>query len=120
MDHHGTYIPSQVAYSLARGIPLRRLLDLLLGGDGNDKGGAWMPRADLVIWLDGDAEGVLGRVVKRERFDQVQFQEQVRQGMEQCMRVDQQNWTKVDDCHHLDIDAVHSKIVEAVQRTFSL
>lgn len=113
------YTPSHAAYSLARGIPLQRSLELLLGsGENNNnsnKGSSLMPRADLVVWLDGDAEGVLRRVVKRERFDRVQFQEQVRQGLEQCMRVDRQKWIKIEECHLLDIDTVHNRIVEAIQ-----
>lgn len=113
------YTPSHAAYSLARGIPIQRSLDLLLGSDKDGKVECLMPRADLVIWLDGDAEGVLKRVTKRERFDQVQFQEQVRQGLEQCMQVDRQKWIKIDGCHLLDIDTVHNKIVEAIQQTFT-
>ena len=113
------YVPSHASYSQARGIPLQHSLDLLLGNDEGNKRNALMPRADLAIWLDGDAEGVLSRVMKRERFDQARFQEQVREGLEQCMRVDKQKWIKIEGCHLLDIDTVHNKIIEAIQQTFN-
>ena len=89
------YVPSHASYSQQEGFPFNSSLDLLLGNEENNKSEALMPRADLVIWLDGDAEGVLRRVLKRERFDQAQFQEQVRQGLEQCMRVDNKNGSKL-------------------------
>lgn len=114
------YIPSQVAYSLARGIPIQRSLDLFLEGDeGSKDDNNLMPRADLIIWLDGDPECVLKRVSKRERFDRVPFQEQVRRGLKQCMQVDRQKWIRIEGCHLLGIDAVHKRIVEEIQQVFN-
>lgn len=114
------YIPSLVAYSFARGIPIHRSLDLFVDDDKGNKKNNLMPKPDLVIWLDGDPEGVLKRVTKRERFDQPQFQERVRQGLEQCMHIDRcERWIKIEGCHLLNIDAVHEKIVDAIQQVFN-
>lgn len=99
------YVPSHVAYSAARGLPFDYTLPLFSA----------MPKAELTIWLKAnDIRKVMGRIVKAERFDTLEFQEKIAKYMAQLF--DEQSWYIVDNAEDKSIKQVNQEIMEALNK----